>query len=360
MMPAAPDTVADNPTARDRMPTRDNPIAVLDSGLGGLTVASALRRQLPAEDLIYFGDTAHLPYGNKSPAAVQRFVRQIIEFLLPMNPKHIVIACNTATALAMPVIAREYPGLSISGVIEPGARAAVVAAGAQRLPAIGVIATESTIRSKAYERAILQRRNLARVMLRPTPLLVPMIEEGRTSDDPLVEIALRQYLQSMVMRKIDVLVLGCTHYPLLKTAIAKVIGPKVKLIDSAEQCAQDVARRLARKNLLREPLAPPKENAGPRDIAGAREIVGPREISGSGEVSALEEIAAGDEVLSMEDTTSADAGATGTLRTFVTDDPERFASLATRFLALEIGRPKLVQPGEQPETQFLAPLRVAG
>ena len=122
-------------------------------------------------------------------------------------------------------ISAEFPDLSISGVIEPGARAAVAAAGAQRLPAIGVIGTEATVRSKAYERAILQRRNMARVMLRPTPLLAPMIEEGRTSDDPLVETALRQYLQSMVLRKVDVLVLGCTHYPLLKRAISKVMGP---------------------------------------------------------------------------------------------------------------------------------------
>ena len=299
---------------------KDNPIAVLDSGLGGLTVVNALRRVLPSEDLIYFGDTAHLPYGNKSPAAVCRFVREIVEFLLPMNPKHLVIACNTATALAMPTLSAEFPQLSISGVIEPGARAAVVAAGAQRLPTIGVIATEATVRSKAYERAILQRRNLARVMLRPTPLLVPMIEEGRTSDDPLVESALRQYLQSMVMRKVDVLVLGCTHYPLLKGAIAKVIGPKVRLIDSAEQCAQDVARRLQRKHLLREPIS------------------------------------------SLDDTAPMDATAANesSLRTFVTDDPERFVLLAWRFLDMEIEKPTLVKPGEQPESSFPVMLRVAG
>lgn len=299
---------------------RDNPIAVLDSGLGGLTVVNALRRVLPAEDLIYFGDTAHLPYGNKSPATVCRFVRQIVEFLLPMNPKHLVIACNTATALALPTISAEFPQLSISGVIEPGARAAVVAAGARRLPAIGVIATEGTVRSKAYERAILQRRNLARVMLRSTPLLVPMIEEGRTSEDPLVQTALRQYLQSMVMRKVDVLVLGCTHYPLVKAAIAKVIGPNVKLIDSAEQCAQDVARRLDRKRLLRGPIGSPDDTA-----------LMEKPISGS-----------------------------GTLRTFVTDDPQRFAMLAARFLDMEIEKPTLVKAREEPETTVPAMLRVAG
>ncbi|MGD0139714.1 MAG: glutamate racemase [Tepidisphaeraceae bacterium] len=304
-----------------------DPIAVLDSGLGGLTVVSALRRVLPAEDLIYFGDTAHLPYGNKSPAAVCRFVRQIVRFLEPMNPKHLVIACNTATALAMSTIAGEFPGLSISGVIEPGARAAVAAAGARRLPAIGVIATEATVRSKAYERAIFQRRNLARVMLRPTPLLVPMIEEGRTGDDPLVETALRQYLQSMILRKVDVLVLGCTHYPLLKGAIAKVIGPKVRLIDSAEQCAQDVVRRLERKGLLREPVGSWEEPVGSPDDTAA-----------------------------MGESPSA----TGTLRTFVTDDPERFAMLASRFLEMEIEPPTLVKPLDAPEPSAPVVLRAAG
>jgi glutamate racemase len=295
-----------------------------------LTVVNALRRVLPSEDLVYFGDTAHLPYGNKSPAAVCRFVRQIVRFLLPMQPKHIVMACNTATALAMAEIAAEFPQLSISGVIEPGARAAVAAAGSMRVPAIGVIATEATVRSKAYERAIFRRRNLARVMLRPTPLLVPMIEEGRTGDDPLVETALRQYLQSMILRKVDVLVLGCTHYPLLKGVIAKVIGSQVRLIDSAEQCAQDVARRLRRKGLIAEDAIGPVESGSPDDTAGM----------------------------------DAQNSVTGSLRTFVTDDPERFAFLAARFLGMEIERPTLVEPdelgGDLPEDPIAPPLRVAG
>jgi glutamate racemase len=297
---------------------QSHPIAVLDSGLGGLTVVNALQRALPAEDLIYFGDTAHLPYGSKSPAAVCGFVRQIVQFLRPMNPKHVVFACNTATALALSTISAEFPDISISGVIEPGARAAVAAAGAQRLPAIGVIGTEATVRSKAYERAILQRRNMARVMLRPTPLLAPMIEEGRTSEDPLVETALRQYLQSMVLRKVDVLVLGCTHYPLVKRAISKVMGPNVPLIDSAEQCAQDVARRLERKGLLRGPMASP------------------------------------DDTVPMEGTP------TGRLRTFVTDDPDRFVALAARFLDMEIERPTLVKPIDEPESSPPLLLRAAG
>ena len=293
---------------------KTDPIAVLDSGLGGLTVVSALRRTLPAEDILYFGDTAHLPYGDKSPAAVSRYVREIVKFFLPMRPKHLVIACNTATALAMSTVAEEFPQVPVSGVIEPGARAAVVAAGTERLPAIGVIATEATVRSKAYERAILRRRNLARVMLRPTPLLVPMIEEGRTATDPLVESALRQYLQSMVLSKVSVLVLGCTHYPLLKGAIAKVVGPRVRLIDSAEQCAQDVARRLLRGSV------------------------------------------------SSPDETTADGlspASVGSLQAFVTDDPGRFAALASRFLEMEIEPPRLVHLGDARDVTPPA-LRAAG
>ncbi|MGA3067860.1 MAG: glutamate racemase [Tepidisphaeraceae bacterium] len=279
------------------MASPSGPIAVVDSGLGGLTVAAALRRALPAEDLVYFGDTAHLPYGNKSADTVFGFIRQIIRFLLPMRPKHLVIACNTATALALPAVTQEFPGLSVSGVIDPGARAAVAAAGSRQVPVIGVIATEATVRSKAYGRAILRRRSMAQVLLRATPLLVPMIEEGRNSEDPLLDMALRQYLKGMLAHRLDVLVLGCTHYPLIQRAIARVTGPKVKLIDSAQQCAQDVVQRLRRKQLLRLPA-----------------LVGASEAGGS-------------------------------FRGYVTDDPARFAALATRFLQTRVDPPVLVEPG---------------
>src|SRR4051812_40260130 len=193
-----------------------SPIVVLDSGLGGLTVVRSLRAVLPHDDILYFGDTARLPYGSKSPTTVTTFVRQIIGYLLPYRPKHVVIACNTATALALPNLRGEYPELSVSGVIEPGARAAIEAAGAKEQPIIGVIATEATVRSKAYERAIHRRRHYARLLLMPTPLLVPIIEEGRDARDPLVRLALEQYLKPMFDRNIDVLLLGCTHYPMLK------------------------------------------------------------------------------------------------------------------------------------------------
>src|SRR3954469_24643987 len=186
------------------MPGVHSPIVVLDSGLGGLTVVRELRASLPAEDIVYFGDTARLPYGSKSAATVTSFVRQIINYLHPLDAKHIVIACNTATALSMPAIRAEFPDLSISGVIEPGARAAIEAAGNKPRPIIGIIGTEATIRSRAYERAIIRRRQLAHVIGHPTALLAPIIEDGRLADDPLVSLALRQYLQPLVARKIDV------------------------------------------------------------------------------------------------------------------------------------------------------------
>jgi glutamate racemase len=272
---------------------RSSPILVLDSGLGGLTVVRALRAKLPAEDIIYFGDTARLPYGSKTAATVTRFVKEIICFVEPMRPKHIVIACNTATALALPTVRAEFPGLSISGVVEPGAKAAIIAAGAKQCPIFGVIATEATIRSKAYERAIHRRRQHARLLLCPTPLLVPIIEEGRSISDPLVELAVKQYLAPLMKHRMDVLVLGCTHYPILKDLISQTVGARVRVIDSAEQCADDVARRLKESSRLRT------------------------EVADEGSMKVRQ----------------------GSLRCFVTDDPKRFAVLAPRFLGCEVSTP---------------------
>lgn len=282
-----------------------SPIVVLDSGLGGLTVVRALRSVLPAEDVVYFGDTARLPYGSKTAATVTDFVRQIINYLRPYDAKHVVLACNTATALALPAIRAEFSGMSISGVVEPGAKAAVVAAGARRQPIIGVLATEATIRSKAYERAILRRRSHARLLLKPAPLLVPIIEEGRRADDPLIRLALQQYLRPLTRYPLDVLVLGCTHYPILKDAIAGLVGPVVRVIDSADQCAQDVARRLRTAGLLRAGTVNPASD-DPADTA-------PLPLAGR-----------------------------GSLRCLVTDNAPRFATLAGRFLGEPIDPPTAV------------------
>jgi glutamate racemase len=227
------------------------PIAVLDSGVGGLTVVKALRQEMPHEDILYFGDTARVPYGPKTGPTVTAFARQIVRYLLDYGPKHIVVACNTATALAIRALHESFPGVHISGVIEPGAKAAAKAAGNKRFPVIGVLATEATCRSKAYEHALARRRHHARLFLKPAPLLVPIIEEGRTAEDPLVELATRQYLEPLMKTGLDVLLLGCTHYPMLKGLIAKIVGSQVAVIDSAEQCAQDVGRRLLSGGLLR-------------------------------------------------------------------------------------------------------------
>jgi glutamate racemase len=270
-----------------------SPIVVLDSGLGGLTVVRAVRAALPHEDLLYFGDTARVPYGGKSAETVTTFVRQIISFLRPHEPKHVVIGCNTATALALPALRRTFPELSISGVIEPGARAAAEAAGKKDWPLIGIIGTEATIRSKAYEVAILRRRARARLLCRPTPLLVPIIEEGRTENDPVTRLALKQYLMPLYQRGMDVLVLGCTHYPILRELIQRMVGANVAVVDSAEACAEDVTRRLGAVGLLR----------------GDR--------SGAGE-----------------------------LRCFVTDNTPRFSAMASRFLGVDIGEAEWVSVDE--------------
>jgi len=220
------------------------PIGVFDSGLGGLTVAHAIMRQLPAESLVYFGDTARVPYGPKSPDTVRRYSHEIAAFLLEQGVKAIVVACNTATAHALPMLKQELD-VPVIGVVEPGARAAVRASRSGR---IGVIATAGTIRSGAYVRAIEAEAPDARVTALACPLFVPLVEEGWTDHEATWAIA-REYLAPFMNDEVDTLVLGCTHYPLLKPLIASVVGPDVRLIDSAEETALDTRRMLAEHSL---------------------------------------------------------------------------------------------------------------
>jgi glutamate racemase len=216
-------------------------IGVFDSGVGGLTVVSALRRRLPRESILYLGDTARLPYGSKSPDTVTRYTRRNIEFLAERGVKAVVVACNTASALALPNL---DPHVPTWGVIEPGARkAAEVSRGR-----VGVIATEGTIRSDAYPRAIRRLRPDLEILSQPCPLLVPLVEEG-WHDDPVTEEVARRYLAPLLDAGIDTLVLGCTHYPLLKPVLQRVAGPDVTLVDSAESVAEVVARGLAERGL---------------------------------------------------------------------------------------------------------------
>lgn len=224
--------------------TNPAPIGVFDSGMGGLTVVREMIRQLPHESIIYFGDTARVPYGPKSPDTVLRYSREITAYLKAEGVKALVIACNTATAHALPALRREYD-MPIVGVIEPGARAA---AGATRTKRVGVIGTAGTIKSRAYEKEIIKLVPDAQVTAQACALFVPLVEEGWTDAEPTRAIA-RNYLAPLVAAEIDTLVLGCTHYPLMKTVIGNVVGREVRLIDSAYETARETAELLKANGL---------------------------------------------------------------------------------------------------------------
>lgn len=220
------------------------PIGVFDSGIGGLTVAAELQRRLPHEDIFYIGDTARVPYGGKSQTTIERYSFEISSVLLAHHAKMVVVACNTASALAVPQLKKKLP-VPVTGVIIPGAKAAV---SATRKGHIGVIGTRGTIRSKAYERAIHALAPEMRVSSQECPMLVPAIEEGWL-DDPVTDSIIARYLEELVNSGIDTLVLGCTHYPLLKPALKRYLGTSVQLVDSAENCAIAVQQLLAEHGL---------------------------------------------------------------------------------------------------------------
>ena len=223
---------------------RTAPIGVFDSGIGGLTVARELMHQLPDESIIYFGDTARVPYGPKSPETVRRYSHEISDFLRREEVKAIVVACNTATAHALPML-REELSIPVLGVVEPGARAAARATGSGR---IGVIGTAGTINSGAYERAITALAPGASILARACPLFVPLVEEGWL-DTEATRLIAREYLAPFADARIDTLVLGCTHYPLLKPLIGELLGPTVALIDSAAETAAETGRVLSEREL---------------------------------------------------------------------------------------------------------------
>jgi glutamate racemase len=220
------------------------PLGVFDSGIGGLTVAAALRDLMPSESIFYIGDTARVPYGGKSQTTIERYASEITGLLLAERAKIIVVACNTASALAIPKLEEELK-VPVIGVIEPGARAA---AAATRKGHVGVIGTRATIYSRAYERAIHAIDPEIRVSSQPCPMLVPLIEEGWL-DDTITDQVIRRYLEKLVRAEIDTLVLGCTHYPLLKDAIQRFVGPEITLVDSAHNCAAAVKKLLAAEDL---------------------------------------------------------------------------------------------------------------
>jgi glutamate racemase len=233
------------------------PIGVFDSGIGGLTVVAAIRVLLPNESIFYIGDTARVPYGNRSPATVERYSIEIGSRLADAGCKAIVVGCNTASSIAVPRMQSELP-VPVIGVIEPGARAAVRAT---RNKHIGVIGTRATIETGAYEKAIRALLPDAQVTGRPCPLLVPLIEEGRL-DGSITEAVIREYIAPLLAAEADTIVLGCTHYPLARAAIQRVAGADITLVDSAENCA-----RALQELLIADGLANTAEDRGPLRVA---------------------------------------------------------------------------------------------
>lgn len=234
-----------NPQSATRNP--ESPIGIFDSGVGGLTVFRALERRLPNESLIYLGDTGRVPYGTRSVETVQRYAREDAAFILSKNVKAIVIACNTASALAASHL-REQISIPVLGVVSPGARGAIETT---RNGYIGVIATEATVASGAYERAMLQMRAGLEIISRACPLFVPLAEEGWINH-PVTRQVAEEYLAELRASRVDTLVLGCTHYPILLPVIEQVMGDRISYIDSGEAVAGEVARLLDEQGLLRK------------------------------------------------------------------------------------------------------------
>lgn len=226
------------------MPKAARPIGVFDSGIGGLTVARELLRRLPGERLVYLGDTARTPYGNKSPDNLVRFALETGRFLARKGMKMLVVACNSSSAYSLPAL-RKHLKVPVLGVIEAGARAAMQGAPYKR---IGVIGTHATVRSGAYQRALQSLQPTVKVSALACPLFVPLVEEGWVHH-PLALQAAREYLAPLRKAGPAAVVLGCTHYPLLKPVIAKVLGPKIRLVDSARETAREVEALLLAKGL---------------------------------------------------------------------------------------------------------------
>jgi glutamate racemase len=278
---------------RARTPSRaraPRPLGVFDSGIGGLTVVRHLRRLLPDRHIVYFGDSARVPYGTKSDSTVRRFAVEAARFLSQFDVDHLVVACNTVSAVALHALEREFRGLPVDGVIQPGALAAV---DATRTGRIGVIGTRATVASRAYDAAIAdaaRRRGVrAHVWSQACPLLVPLAEEGMTNTRA-ARAVLREYLEPLRGHGIDTLILGCTHYPPFKPALRSLLGPRVRLIDSGEATARRLARALG----------------------------------------------------------GATPGGRGSLECYVSDIPRQFEAIGRRFLGHRVGRVHLVEQDDLP------------
>jgi glutamate racemase len=224
----------------------DQPIGAFDSGVGGLTVVQAMRRLLPQEDILYLGDTARVPYGNKSPETIIRYSRENVAYLLGHRVKAIVVACNTASAHALGDLQRDAK-VPIIGVIAPGVEAALATTRNRR---IGIIGTQGTIRSEAYQALLRQHDPDIFILAQPAPLLVSLVEEDWLAH-PATHLILEEYLAPLKAARVDTVVLACTHYPLLQTLAQKILGPGVVLVDSAQNTAASLARKLDSAGLRR-------------------------------------------------------------------------------------------------------------
>lgn len=227
------------------------PIGVFDSGIGGLTVVKALRKIMPLEDIIYFGDTARVPYGSKSPQTITQFAFQDAHFLITRQVKLIIVACHSVSSVCLEDLRKKF-NLPIIGVIEPGVKAAVRTTKNNR---VGVIGTHATILSGAYERIIKKLNSRIEIVAKPTPLFVPLVEEGWISHPITYQIA-KIYLAPMMTEDIDTLLLGCTHYPLLKNTIKKASGNKIKIVDASLETALETRRVLENYNLTNQKKKP--------------------------------------------------------------------------------------------------------
>jgi glutamate racemase len=263
---------------------RTRPIGVFDSGVGGLTVVRALMERLPLESIVYFGDTARVPYGIKSVATIEHYTAQITDFLLAREVKMLIVACNTMAAVASHVVKGKAP-VPVLDVIDAGARAAVLAT---RSRAVGVIGTPTTINSNAYARRMHALDGRVRLYSQACPLFVPLVEEGWL-DHPVTRLTAQEYLKSVLAEGVDTLVLGCTHYPLLKPLLAEVAGPEVALVDSGVTVAGQAAQLLEETGLANPGEAPAYYQYFVTDIPLRFQTIGERFLGRSlGEVEKVE------------------------------------------------------------------------
>lgn len=222
----------------------NRPIGIFDSGVGGLTVVRQIMSEMPKEEIVYFGDTARVPYGSKSREIVTKFSRQIIHFLLTKNVKAIIVACNTVSSNSLDVLKEEFD-IPIFGVVLPGAEEAVKTTKNKK---VGIIGTAATIRSGAYKKLICQIDPLIKVYSKACPLFVPLVEEGWIENE-ITTLTVEKYLREIVETGVDSIVLGCTHYPLLKSTLKKTVGPEIKLVDPALSTAKVVKKYLEENKL---------------------------------------------------------------------------------------------------------------